>query len=74
MAGNETKNEKFKRVASKRVTNAIKKVELIGKLSAYGYEYSAEEVEKIFAALQETLDNTKALFSKRKIETKKFEL
>ncbi len=74
MAENETKNERFKRIASKRVTNAISKVELIGKLSSYGYEYSAEDIEKIFTALQETLDNTKALFSKTKRETKKFEL
>ena len=57
------------------MTNALKKVELIGNLSSSGYEYTQEEVDKIFTALQQTLDSTKARFSKvKKEETEKFEL
>ena len=71
----ESKHDKFKRLATQRVTNAIKKIELIGNLSSSGYEYAPEEVEKIFISLQQTLDNTKSRFSKsKKEETGKFEL
>ncbi len=75
MGEGENKHDKFKRLATLRVTNAIKKVELIGNLSSSGYEYTPEEVEKIFTSLQQTLDNTKSRFSKsKKEETGKFEL
>ena len=75
MAEAETKHDKFKRLAAQRVTNALKKIELIGNLSSPGYECTSEEVEKIFATLQQTLDNTKSRFSKaKKEETGKFEL
>ncbi|MBU1061785.1 MAG: hypothetical protein KJ957_07840 [Candidatus Omnitrophica bacterium] len=75
MVGAESKHDKFKRLAAQRVTNALKKIELIGNLSSPGYEYSSEEVDKIFAALQQTLDSTKSRFSKSiEKETGKFEL
>jgi len=70
----ETKNEKFKRLATKRVQNAIAKVELVGNLASPSYEYSAEEVEKILAAIQETLDKVKAAFSKQGPTKKEFNL
>ena len=75
MADVETKHDKFKRLATQRVTNALKKIELIGNLATSSYEYSAEEAEKIFTSLQQTLDSTKNRFSKsKKEETKTFEL
>ena len=74
MAEGESKSDKFKRLATKRVSNAIKTMELVGKLSSRAYEYSEEEVEKIFSTLQQTLDKTRALFSAKKTEVKKFEL
>ncbi len=75
MGEGESKHDKFKRLATQRVKNAIKKIELIGNLSSPGYEYTPEEVEKIFTSLQQTLDNTKSRFSKsKKEETGKFEL
>ena len=75
MGQGENKHDKFKRLASQRVTNAIKKIELIGNLSSPGYECSPEEIEKIFATLQQTLDSTKNRFSKaKKEESGKFEL
>jgi hypothetical protein len=50
-------------------------MELIGNLSSSGYEYSQEEVDKIFTAIQQTVDNAKGRFSKgKKEEAKKFEL
>lgn len=75
MAEVETKHDKFKRLATPRVTNALKKIELIGNLATSAYEYSPEEVDKIFSALQQTVESTKNRFSKsKKEETKKFEL
>lgn len=68
MAEGESKHDKFKRLASKRVTNAIQKIGLIGHLSSSGYESTPEEVEKIFIALQQALDNAKSSFSKTKKE------
>jgi len=73
--GEESKHDKFKRLATPRVTNALKKIELIGNLASSSYEYTPEEVEKIFAALQQTLTNTRNRFSKAKREeTQKFAL
>ena len=74
MAEAENKHDKFKRLASKRVSNAIKKIELIGHLSGSSYESTAEEVEKIFSALQQALDGAKEQFSAKTPEKKKFEL
>jgi len=71
----ENKHDKFKRLATQRVTNAIKKIELMGNLAGSGYESTPEEVEKIFKALQDTLDGVKEKFSKTKrVDQSKFEL
>lgn len=75
MAEGESRHDKFKRLASQRVRNTIKKIELIGNLSSPGYESIPEDVEKMFAVLQQTLDTAKNRFSKsKKEETGKFEL
>jgi hypothetical protein len=75
MTGAETKHDKFRRLATQRVTSALKKIELIGNLATSSYEYSQEEVEKIFNSLQQALDSIKGKFSKSKKENAgKFEL
>ncbi len=74
MEGQESKHDRFKRLASKRVQNAIKKIELIGNLASPGYEYSEEDVEKIITAVQQTLDQVKDSFLKRKPKVQSFEL
>lgn len=74
MAKTESKNDKFKRVATKRVRYVIKKIESIGKLSSPIYDYATEEIEKIFSALQEALDNVKVLFIAKKPKKNEFEL
>lgn len=70
----ESKGDKFKRLASKRVVNAIQKIELIANLSASSYESTPEEVTKILAALQGSVDKVKAAFSKQKIDKTVFKL
>ena len=64
----ESKSDKFKRLASKRVVNAISKIELIANLAAPSYESTPEEVAKILAALQGSVDKVKVAFSKQKID------
>lgn len=74
MENKESKHDRFRRIATKRVKNVIKRIESIGVLSTSGYEYTDEEIEKIFSALQETLDNVKASFFAQKSKTEDFEL
>lgn len=70
----ESKSDKFKRLASKRVVNAISKIELIANLSASSYESTPDEVTKILTALQGSVDKVKAAFSKQKIDKTVFKL
>ena len=70
----ESNSDKFKRLASKRVVNAISKIELITNLAAPSYEYTPEEVAKILTALQGSVDKVKAAFSKQRIEKTVFKL
>lgn len=56
----ETPNEKFKRIASARTQKIIDMIELLGNCSnAYVYEYSDEEVKKIFDAIETELKTAK---------------
>ncbi len=70
----ESKADKFRRLASKRTQNALKQISGIGKLSTSAYEYTPEQVEKIFGAIQSAVDNAKAKFEKKKDETEEFSL
>ncbi len=70
----ESKSEKFKRLATKRVKNAISKIELLGNLTSPGYEYTPEEAESISNALQESVDKVKAAFAKQKPGKAEFKL
>lgn len=62
----ESKADRFKRLAEKRVNATLKQMELIGNLSSGSYEYTEEQVNKIFDTIQESLDSVKAKFSKTK--------
>jgi len=74
MAEAESKHDKFKRLATKRVANAIKKIEIIGNLAGSGYESTPEDVDKMLSALQQTVDGVKEKFSKKTPQAKTFEL
>ncbi len=59
----ESKAEKFSRLATGRINKVLQGIENIGKLSnRSSYEYTDEQVEKMFTALQTTLDEAKAKF------------
>jgi hypothetical protein len=52
----ETDRQKFVRLATKRVNNAIKAIQLVGNLSnRSNYQYTEKDVERIFGALQSEL-------------------
>lgn len=70
----ESKADKFKRLATMRTNNALKAMNGLGKLASSSYEYTPEQVEKIFQALQKTLDNAKDKFTKKAEEEEEFTL
>lgn len=70
---NETKAEKFVRLAEYRINKAM---DAIGRLEALSnrssYEYSPEQVEAMFGALQSRIDAVKEPFMAKKVETAGF--
>jgi hypothetical protein len=64
-APEESKEDKFKRLASSRVNNAVAKIALIGNLSSTSsYAYTAEQVEKILGALRGAVEEVEKKFQK----------
>jgi hypothetical protein len=69
----ESKHDKFKRIAQKRVENAANQIRLIGNLSSrVNYAYTAEDVKQITEYLQRCLEEMEARFSTKKDDTAKF--
>lgn len=62
----ETKRERFCRLAENRVNKILHLVKLIGNLAdESNYEYSEDQVERVFNAIQTGLNNAKARFAKQ---------
>ncbi len=65
MAPMRDKRAKFVELAESRVNRAIKDLRLIGNLSnRSAYEFSDDDVKKMFRALQKELDGARSRFSK----------
>jgi len=56
------KAARFSKLASKRVTKALKYISLIGNLSGSGYTYTAEQVTKIETLLTDSVEAVMARF------------
>ena len=70
----ESKREKFVRLAENRTNKALEMIQLIGNLSNRSvYEYTAADVEKIFNALEEEVAQAKKQFTTAG-KTEKFKL
>ena len=70
---NETKNEKFVRIASPRVNAVIDKLDILSNCASGNYEYTEEQVENMFQAIRDAVDNCYAQFQpKVKSEKEKF--
>lgn len=69
---NESKQDRFKRIASFRTNRILDDLRLLGNCSnTSAYSYTDEDVKKIFGALDSELRRVKSLFKtnkRRKIE------
>ncbi len=71
----EQKSEKFSRLAEARTNKIIDTIRLLGNLSnQYHYEYTQEQVDAIFDAIQEELDTQRKKFEPQKGSKRKFRL
>ena len=74
MASEKEKMDRFKRVAENRTNKIIDQIRLLGTCAnKSNYEYSDEDVKKIFSAIDSELKITKAKYQ-AKAQSKKFEL
>ena len=72
---NETKRDKFVRLAVARTNKIIDMVRLLGNCSnKASYDYSKEDVKKIFAAIEDELKSAKAKFDTTEESNSKFRL
>ena len=71
----ETKRERFVRIAEARTNKILEMMRLLGNCSSKSnYEYSDEDVKKIFNALEKELKNTKNKFLGVDAKDEKFTL
>ncbi len=61
----ESKSDKFTRLATKRVEKAVKSIDLLGNLSTSQYEYTQEQIDQIISDLAQHLNEVKAKYQKR---------
>jgi len=70
----ETKEQRFKRIASKRTEKLLDALRKLGNCSNRGiYNYSQEDISKIFSAIDSELKRIRVLFS-AKAKSNKFSL
>lgn len=72
---NETKRERFVRIAEARTNKILEMMRLLGNCSSKSnYDYSEEDVRKIFTALEKEMKNTKNKFLGIEAKEEKFTL
>ncbi len=60
----ETREERFKRIAEKRTNDIIRRIQLLGNCSnRSSYDYTDQQVSKIFAAIEKELKAAKSRFT-----------
>ncbi len=71
----ETKRERFVRLAEARTNKILEMMRLLGNCSSKSnYEYTEEDIKKIFNALEKELKNTKNRFLGLDAKEEKFTL
>lgn len=71
----EQKKENFKRIAENRTNKIIDMINLLENLSNQSYyEYTDEQIDKIFNSIQNTLDNVRSKFNTKNTKSRKFTL
>lgn len=71
---NETKTERFKRLAEKRTKRILDDIRILSNLSNKGlYDYTPEQLRKIFGVIKDAIGKAEARFrgeEKKKVEFK----
>ncbi|HEY0090648.1 MAG TPA: hypothetical protein VGB37_17485 [Candidatus Lokiarchaeia archaeon] len=62
---NESKGQKFKRLATQRLGKILKYMNLLGNLSSSQYEKTEAQISNIFDKIAQKLNETHAKFSKK---------
>ena len=63
----ETREERFRRVATRRTNNILRQIQVLGNCSnKSSYSYTDEDVKKIFSTIEGELRATKSKFTNRK--------
>lgn len=66
MQVNEEKRKKFMEYAGKRVNNVLHDIQILEPMSrSASYDFTRQDVEEMFNAMQETLNNAKIEFEKK---------
>ena len=74
MVVNEEKRNKFMEFAGKRVNNVMHDIQILEPMArSNAYDFTKEDVEEMFNAMQETLNDAKAEFYKKFEEKTKAE-
>ena len=74
MVVNEEKRNKFMEFAGKRVNNVMHDIQILEPMArSNAYDFTKEDVEEMFNAMQETLNDAKAEFYKKFEEKAKAE-
>lgn len=71
-----SKKERFRRIGGRRVQQAIDKIELVSNCSnRNNYEYTEEDVKKMFSAINDAVRQAKAKYTEElnKMNKKKFQ-
>ena len=72
---NESKRDKFVRLAEARTNKIIDMIRLLGNCSnSRVYEYNKDDVKKIFSSIEDELKIAKSKFEINDVEDKKFSL
>lgn len=70
--GDETKADKFKRLAIARTDKIVDGLEKLGNLSGNNYEYTEKQIEEMYSYIQNALDKSKRNYYKQEKETFSF--
>lgn len=63
MGMEETRHERYRRLAANRQTRLLKEIQILGNLSnRKNYAYTAQDVADLFTPLREELNRVQALF------------
>ena len=63
----ETRSERFRRVATRRTNNILRQIQVLGNCSnKSSYSYTEEDIRKIFSVIEGELRTTKARFVNKK--------